>query len=41
MNADLATFMEDNPVDSEEDDEDDDGSSLEAESRGNQEESKQ
>lgn len=40
MNADLATFMEDNPVDSEEDDEDDDGS-LEAESRGNQEESKQ
>ena len=39
MNADLATFMEDNPVDSEEDDED--GSSLEAESRGNQEESKQ
>lgn len=41
MNADLATFMEDNPVDSEEDDENDDGSSLEAESKGNQEESKQ
>lgn len=41
MNADLATFMEDNPVDSEEDDENDDRSSLEAEFKGNQEESKQ
>ena len=40
MNADLATFMEENrEEDSEEDDdEDDEGSSIEAESKGKQEE---
>ena len=41
MNADLANFMEENQEDSEEDDDDDEGSSLEAESKGKQEESKQ